>query len=497
MRALSSHRQDAGKRTRGGTRYNRRALRERTHGPIWFAVAAASIAAVALALRLASLSSTLLADEVWVAELARRGGWHAHVSPIPPLFYELSRFWIWARGLSDAALREPAAVCGLLLCLVPLLAMRLPAGTRFLWLLLLAFSSPLLFYSARMKQYTLEAMVAALLIVLFLAAIEQKSSAAWLGFFALALVGVTTLYAPVFIVAAAALVTLFTVRPLFRIASCFTLTFGAFAAAYVLWLAPASTNHIDMGELVVPAERWASGPRPFFSDSAHWVGQAMNLTRFWWLVLPAAAVLWFLDSEEPALRKFAVTTIAIAPPLVMAAASAAHLYPYGEVRLMLVCFPALFLFVASGMRAAVRQTTGVGAIVVGLFCAAFLFNGLARDTYNETYMRVYDLRPLYDFVAANHHEGEPIHATASMEPSLRYEVPALSPSIVRWTPAPFAEAGWYLGRVGEVPAGSADCALVLHGMTAARVTLLPTALPSVPSAALADARSVPPATTTR
>jgi hypothetical protein len=463
-------------------------------------VAAASLAAVALAVRFASLSSSLFEDEVWVAELVRRGGWHGHASLVPPLFYGLARCWIWARGLSDLALREPAALCGVLLCLVPLLAARLPGGTRFLWSLLLAFSSPLLFYSTRMKQYTLEALVVALLIVLFLAAIEEKSSAAWLGFFALALVGVTTLYAPIFVVGAAALATLFTVRPLLRIAACFALTFAAFAAAYLLWLAPgpASTAvHGDMIGFFTRSGRWVSGPHLFVADSVHWLGQALNLTRFWWLVLPVVAVLWFLDGEEPAVRKLTVTTLAVAPPLAIALASTAHLYPYGEVRLMIACFPALFLFLASGLRAAVRQTTGIGAVLVGLFCTLFLFNGLARDSYNATYMRVYDLRPLYQFVAANHRQGEPIYASPAIEAPLRYEMAALSPSIVRWTPASAVGGGWYIGARAGMPAASFQCLLDLQGTIAGRVTPPPPALPSVPSAGPADARSAPPATATR
>src|SRR5688500_3498692 len=167
---------------------------------LWFGIAAAILLVAAAALRFGALDTTLFEDEVWVARLVRGDAVFApHTYATPPLFYAVNRAWVMARGRSDVALRQPAALFGVVLCAIPLLAPR-PFLVRLLWSALLAFSSPLIFYSARLKQYTLEASAVALLIVLFLHAERDQRRRPWIVFFAVSIAAVMTLFSPVFIV---------------------------------------------------------------------------------------------------------------------------------------------------------------------------------------------------------------------------------------------------------------------------------------------------------
>src|SRR5882762_10648931 len=76
---------------------------ERDDAGLWYAIACGALLVFAAAIRFRSLGATLFEDEVWVAELVRRGGWHAHSWSTPPLFYAICRGWISLRGVSNAA----------------------------------------------------------------------------------------------------------------------------------------------------------------------------------------------------------------------------------------------------------------------------------------------------------------------------------------------------------------------------------------------------------
>src|SRR5216684_2318369 len=74
---------------------------ERDDADLWYAIACGVLLAVAAAIRFRSLGTTLFEDEVWVAELVRNGGWHAHSWSTPPLFYAICRGWSSLRGVSN------------------------------------------------------------------------------------------------------------------------------------------------------------------------------------------------------------------------------------------------------------------------------------------------------------------------------------------------------------------------------------------------------------
>jgi len=405
---------------------------ERDDADLWFAIACGALLVIAAAIRFRSLGATLFEDEVWVAELVRHGGWHAHSWSTPPLFYAICRGWSSLRGVSNAALREPAAMFGVAVCALPFFA-PLPRVSRFAWATLLAFSSPLLFYSARIKQYTLEAFAVTLLIVLFLHIRKSKSVIATIAFFLAAAIAVMTLYAPVFVLVPMAILSIR--RP--RMLGGFVVLFALFALAYLRWLAPGPESirlHGDMNAYFAANGRWITSPGSFLAGTMHWSGQAMNLVRFWWLAAALLIITWLFRE-----RNLAITMLAFVPPLIIAAASTIHRYPYGEVRLMIVCFPALYLMIADAVASVGRRVP-----LLLLLLAPFVLSGVARDPYNATYMHVDDLRPMFDLILRSHDTLEPIYADPSFAVSLRYDYPALATSIHSGTEAMVIGPGWYV-----------------------------------------------------
>jgi hypothetical protein len=400
----------------------------------WFAVAAGAVLVFAAALRFHGLDVSLFEDEVWVAELVRRGGWHAHSYLTPPLFYALERCWAAIAGTSPAALRVMPAFFGVVTAAVPLFATSERRMTRLIWSALLTASSPLVFYATRIKQYPLEAAVASALILLFLRARKRDTGPVWLAFFAAAILGVTTLYEPIFLLAACGAVCIR--RP--RLVLAFAGVAAVFALAYRGWLSagPESTIlHGDMTAYFAANGRWITSPALLLAGTKHWAGQAMNLVRGWWLVL-AALLIFRLRA-----RRWDLAGLAVIPPLLIAAASAARVYPYGEVRLMIVCFPALYLLVADALADLALRVPAALLLLVPL--------ALATTSYNDTYMRIHDLRPLFDFLASNH-GTEQIYATPSLAAPLRFHHPEVSSAIIEWNGGPTMNPGWYAGPAADL-----------------------------------------------
>jgi hypothetical protein len=415
---------------------------ERDDSDLWYAIAFGAVLVAAAAIRFRALGTTLFEDEVWVANLIRLGGFHPHSYATPPLFYWIERGWTSIRGLSDTALREPAAIFGVALCIVPFFA-PLPRLARFTWSALLACSSPLIFYSERLKQYNIEAFAAALLLVLFLRMRESRSARDAVPFFALAAIAVTTLHSPVFLLAAMALLSLN--RP--RLLAGFAVIFALGGVAYFGWLKPGPESlrlHGDMTLLFTQTGRWVSSPSLLASNTIHWIGQSLNLVRFWWLAVPILVPIWLVRE-----RSVVLLLLAALPPVEVAAASALHFYPYGEVRLMIFCFPALFLLIAVALADAARRIP-----VLMLLLVPVVFSGIRGNVYNDTYMRVYDLRPMFAMIAAGHHPGEVIYADPSFAAPLGYYYPGMA-SDIRWTAAGSTSLpGWYVQRASSLRSAS-------------------------------------------
>lgn len=409
---------------------------------LWFGVAAGALVVVAAALR-ARLGASLFEDEVWVAELVRRGGMRPHTYSTPILFYAIERGWCLLRGGAVEMLRQPPAFFGVVAVALPFAATRLDRLTRFGWSTLLAFSSPLLFYSTRLKQYTLEASACVLLLVLFLNAQESDRGRDWILFFLAAAAGVMTLFAPIFLVATAGLLSL--VIPTARrgrVLGGFAIIGALFALAWFGWMAPGPETprlHGDMNAFFAANGRWVGSLPSFIANTKHWLGHAFNLVPFWWIVVTLFAVLALVLPGIPAARKLTLVAFTVLPPALIALASARHLYPYGEVRLMILCFPALYLLVASSIASVARPAA---LALLLLFGIPYLFQGVAKDVYNRTYMHVDDLTPLFATIAENHAPGEPIYAEPTYAAPLKFHHPELAADVA----APAAGAGWHVGR---------------------------------------------------
>ncbi len=432
---------------------------ERDDADLWYAIACGVLLVVAAAVRFRALGTTLFEDEVWVAELVRQGGWHAHSWSTPPLFYAIGRGWVALRGVSDATLREPAAIFGAALCALPMVA-PLPRVSRFGWSVLLAFSSPLLFYSERVKQYTIEAFAVTLLIVLFLHIMRSDSRIVTVAFFAVGAIALMTLYSPIFVIGPMAVLSIR--RP--RLLAGFALLFVLFGVAYFLWLAPGAESirlHGDMNAYFAANGRWITSPALFLSGTTHWAGQAMNLIRFWWLAVALLVIAWLVRE-----RNVVIAVLALVPPLSVAAASAFHLYPYGEVRLMIFCLPALYLLVADSMATVSRRMP-----LLLLLLAPFALTGVAGDSYNATYMHVADLRPMFDMIARSHTPGEAIYADPSVAAPLRYECPSVAADIHSEVDRTMTRPGWYIQRVPSFRTDGAKAAMRLGDVIAAKKVL--------------------------
>jgi hypothetical protein len=429
---------------------------ERDDADLWYAIAWGVLLVIATAIRFRFLGTTLFEDEVWVAELVRRGGMHPHSYNAPPLFYGIERAWIAFRGFSDVALREPPAFFGVALCAVPLFA-PLPRISRFVWGTLLAFSSPLIFYSERLKQYTIEAFFTAVLLVLFLRFRQKRSALTIFLFFVVAAAAVLTLHSTIFLLVAMALISIR--QP--RLLGLFALVFVLWGVAYVGWLKPGAETvrlHGDMTQWFTVTGRWVTSPSLFVTNTLHWTGQALNLVRFWWLAVPLLIVIWLARE-----RNVVLLLLAVLPPLEVAAASAFHIYPYGEVRLLIFCFPALFLLLAESLAVSARRVP-----ILLLLMAPFVINGVARDTYNATYMHIYDLRPMFDAIVHSHLPGEPVYADPSFDPVLRYHYPSLAPDIHGGTMNLVAAPGWYIQRGSTFSTAGASTVMHIGDVTAAR-----------------------------
>jgi uncharacterized membrane protein len=406
---------------------------EHDDGTPWFAVAVIALLVSAAVIRFSSLAHSLFEDEVWVALLLKRGHLHPHSYNTPPLFYAIGRVWLSLRGASDIALREPAAFFGVLLGAIPFLA-PLPRSTRFVWSALLLFSSPLVFYSERLKQYSLEAAAGTLLIVLYLRAARDDRTSQWLLFFTVAIAAVLTLHTPVFVVASLGAAALLTKKlrrvPLIAM----FLGVGLLAAgAYVAYMAPGPESaklHGDMTEWFTVTGRWTTSTSSFIRNTTEWLGQAFNLTPLWWLVMGAFGLLWLA-----AKRDLPMLAMAVVPPLIAIAASVARVYPYGETRLMLMCFPALYLITADAITIAARRVPLLLLIVV-----PFMFR---TDMYDRTYMKTPDLRTMLATVARG---NDTIYADLSFAAPLSYYYPqVMSRTHVITVPAP-SSPGWYLQK---------------------------------------------------
>jgi hypothetical protein len=288
---------------------------------------------------------------------------------------------------------------------------------------------------------------------------ESRSALSIFAFFAFSAIIAMSLHSPIFLLVAMALLSVR--QP--RLLGGFALIFVLWGLAYAIWFKPGTETirvHGDMTLFFAQTGRWISSPSLFVTNTLHWMGESLNLVRFWWLVLPIVVLIWLARE-----RNVVLLLLAAFPPIEAAVASVLHIYPYGEVRLMIFCFPALFLLIAASLADAARR---IPALM--LLLAPFLLAGIAGNPYNDTYMHVDDLRPMYEMIVRSHAPGEAIYADPSFAVPLRYEYPAVSGDVHSGVAKTVTKPGWYIQYVPAFSTGGASVAMRIGGVVAVRST---------------------------
>lgn len=427
--------------------------------------------------RFAERENTFFGDEMWVLEFVGNGQYVPHAVPQPPLFFFSAVAASRICGMGEACLRAPAEIAALLLTLVPLLVWRTtrvlrPVGA-IVWTAILAFSSPVSFYAARVKQYPLEALGCAVLLWLFIRACEEEGR--WTPFAIVAGILVASLHTPVFLLAGTELAVLFlgrTARQRVRLVAMHAGLAAVFAAAYFAYVRPGPEVERYFGDLAayftteLPAF-WDGSASFVVSQTRLWLGQFLNITTGFAPALALAVLAWVIHIARRRDRESgAIAVAALAPILFVLAASAARQYPYGEVRLMIFLLPGISLVFALAVQwlLAERRIVAVPvAAAVLVLLAIFAVHGVRDDSYNASYMRIDDLRRSYSHLKARWQPGTPVVVFAFDERPLRHYVPLPGRDVVSLHPAarevtiPAAEFWTFLraaDRVRVLPEGA-------------------------------------------
>lgn len=387
--------------------------------------------------RFGDREKTYFGDEMWVLEFVESGRYVPHAVPQPPLFFFSAVAASRICGMGEACLRAPAEIAALILTLVPLLVWRTTDVLRpvsvLVWTAILAFSSPVSFYAARVKQYPLEALGCAVLLWLFVRACEDERR--WTPFAIVAGVLVATLHTPVFVLAATGIAVLFvsrTPRQRRNLVAMHVVLATIFAIAYFAYVRPGPEVVRYFGDL---ADYFTTEHPAFWDGSASfvvsqtrlWLGQFLNMTRGFAAALGVAVLAWVIHLAQQRDRASgAIAVAALAPVAIVLLASAARIYPYGEVRLMIFLLPGLSFAFALAVQWLMAQRRVVAvpvATALLLFLATFVVHGVRDDSYNASYMRIDDLRGAYTHLKARRLPGTPVVVFAFHARPLQHYVP--------------------------------------------------------------------------
>ena len=393
--------------------------------PLTTAVVLALVVALVLggaAARFAERNQTFFGDEIWVLEFVGNGRYVPHAVPQPPLFFFSAVAASRLCGMGEACLRAPAEIAAVLLTVMPLLVWRTtrllrPAGV-IVWTAILAFSSPVSFYAARVKQYPLEALGCAVLIWLFQRAAEDGRR--WKTFVVVAAFLVATLHAPVFVLAATGMAVLVSAKSgneRWKLLGMHAALAAVFGMAYFGYMRPGPEVTRYFGDLAeyftIDLPAFCDGSFSFvFTQTRLWLAQLLNLTRGFAVCACLAGLAWVCsiawrrDRHEAALA-----VVALAPVAIVLLASAVRLYPYGEVRLMIFLLPGIGLVLALATQWLVDQRKAVAipaAAAMAVLLTMFVVRGVRDDPYNSTYMRIDDLRESYRYLEEHRQPGTPV-----------------------------------------------------------------------------------------
>jgi hypothetical protein len=435
----------------------------------------AVVAAVASAVyRFRFAGQTFFVDEIWVVEELRKGRFWPGL-PQPPLYFFTGVLASRVCGFGEVCLRLPASFFALLLTLVPVAALRwtrgvLDAPAATVWTILLAFSSPIVFYSARVKQYPAEAFGSAVIVAAFLAVVAAPDSRArWRTYFVVCAILVPLLHAmPFMLLGTGVALTVLAWRSsrahAFRVFGGHAALGVLFAAAYLAYIRPTVATTRRFGDLygyfgMFPVY-FDGTPRFVIDATRHWVGQMLNLTPSFVHTLVLLLVGWvvLLVRSRDATR-LAIATACVLPFAAVLVASGFEKYPYGEVRLMIATAPALFLLMALAVQDLARVTPIVPAVFT-IVLAVFVVREVRTQPYNASYLDVSDMRGTYAYIRAHHRPGVPVVARHTDAEPLRYYVPSIAGDIVsvedsaRTIALPPAREVWTLLAPSDQPTGA-------------------------------------------
>ena len=389
------------------------AIRSR-HSYSWLALALLAVLAISLGCR--RLFYPYFVDEFWVVRGV--GGGARDITP--PLLYALLRgLHFLRRADAEWLMRLPsllAAALGAIWLPAWATIRRWPRSeTTLAWLtgVLLALSSPVVFYSAMVKAYTLESLFSVWLIAMWIEAGRPPPRAGyWPVLLAVAGLFVATTYSAVF--ALAGFAAAFAWRWYFgerrsagearRFLGVQTLLAAVFLCAYAGWLRPrvsagAADNPPGSLNLYWSSTFWDGSLGFVVRQTRHFIGHQFNLARGAWLLAGLHIAGW--AGAKIVRRRWADLAwllLAAAPIGLILLASRFHLYPYGEMRLMLFTTPLVFALFARAVSENLEGPSRIRKIVAlatAGFLVVFAFQGLVRDPYATGFMKFADDRPLH------------------------------------------------------------------------------------------------------
>ena len=430
-------------------------------------VALILLALLALSLGCRRLFYPYFVDEFWVV----RGVWTGERDISPPLLFGLLRgvHFLW-RSDAEWLMRLPsllATAMGVVLLPAWAAIRRWPRSeTTAAWLTggLLALSSPVVFYSAIVKAYALETLFSVWLVAMWIEAGRTPPRARYgLALLVVGSLFVATTYSAIFALAgfAAAFAWrwFFAERRSVAEARIFLgvhiLLAAVFLCAYAGWL----RYQVSAGAADDPPgslnRYWATmfwdGSSGFVvRQTRHFIGHQFNLTRGAWLLAGAHLAAWAGALIVRRRRADLAWLLLPATPIgLLLLASRLHLYPYGEMRLMLFTTPLVFALFAHAVSENLggRSWFRIGAaLLTAGFLAVFAFQGLVRDPYATGFMKFTDDRPLHALLRASAAAGDiPVFTGAAEWEALNWYVkpggvdvrPLADAATIPWTRAWF------------------------------------------------------------
>jgi hypothetical protein len=345
-----------------------------------------------------------------------------HNQAAPPGFLFLERFWVWVFNAKEYALRLVPLLAGLAsLCLFFKLARNwLSQKAYVLALLFFAFSHHLIYYSAEVKQYSLDVFSALLLYYLFGKWISGRNPKQAL--FLLSLAGGLAVWFShpiIFILSGLGLYAFIhhlrqnDYRKLFALVIPGTVWLLSFSLVYFLVLERASAS-------TALNIYWDDAFLPFPPSSLADLKQAYylltNVFRNPGGLVPeiAAAGLFILGCIS--WRHKQNLWPLLLPILITLAASALHRYPFSQ-RLILFILPALYLLIAQGL-ALLMEKKDLKIRLLGYALLAIMLIGPAYKMYPFPF-RVEESRPLIQYLASKKTPGDFVYlyygATAAFD----------------------------------------------------------------------------------